>query len=309
MSTPSKYICIFIWMLGMYIAGRLKWRSRWSILFTHIIVRIASQICGIGFSILGFGNVSMFLAFLILGAEGYFTLVLCTFRFVISWHQHNFPNGISWLEPRRDIPSGLTREQKLKRTLTFLFLGPFALFIYRDNVMAAFHLVLIVANAIIISGGSFLANADLSDFGDPETVRKLRISKIMRTSGQAIFLACNTLLLLIILVTIRQSRKMRKAAGESGVHPTLWVLLITWVPLIIRGVFGVLQSADFELSYYNPENYGPHGFSDHFTLVEYLMGVTTEWLACVLLCVTYFTSKNDPPKPKPEGSGESKSEA
>jgi hypothetical protein len=39
------------------------------------VVRLASQACGIGFAILGFGNTNMFLAFLILGAEGYFTLV------------------------------------------------------------------------------------------------------------------------------------------------------------------------------------------------------------------------------------------
>jgi hypothetical protein len=57
---------------------RIKWRSRWSILFFHVMVRLASQACGIGFAILGFSNTNIFLAFLILGAEGYFTLVNAT---------------------------------------------------------------------------------------------------------------------------------------------------------------------------------------------------------------------------------------
>ncbi|KAJ7065708.1 hypothetical protein C8F01DRAFT_751313 [Mycena amicta] len=297
------YLFIYVWMLSMYLTHRFKWRSRWSVLFLHVTVRLASQACGIGFTILGFSNVSMFLAFLILGAEGYFTLVLCTFRFIISWHQHNLPSGVSWLEPRRDKT---ITPNKTRRILAFLFLGPFALLFYRDNIMASFHILLVAANAIIITGGSYLVNADLSDFESPDTQRKLKISRAMRTSGQAVFLACNAALLAIILATIRNDRRARreKVHGGGGVHMTLLILLITWVPLIIRGVFGVLQSADFKLSYYDPNNYGPHGFSDHFTLVEYIMGVTTEWLACLLLSITYFTSKNDPPKPRPGGVSE-----
>jgi hypothetical protein len=34
--------------------------------------------------------------------------------------------------------------------------------------------------------------------------------------------------------------------------------------------------------FYTANSYGPNGFTAHYTLVEYLMGVTTEWLACVL---------------------------
>lgn len=64
-------------MLFAYLAHLIKWRSRYSLIFFHIIVRIASQGCGIAFGILGFRNTSVFLAFLILGAEGYFSLV-CT---------------------------------------------------------------------------------------------------------------------------------------------------------------------------------------------------------------------------------------
>jgi len=292
------YLSIFAWMLFGYLTHRLKWRSRWSVLFLHVTVRVASQVCGIGFAILGFSNTNMFLAFLILGAEGYFTLVLCTFRFVISWHQHNLPGGVSWLEPRRGSHAGDTmgRAAKTRRSLAFLFLGPFALLFYRDNIMAAFHVVLMLANVAIIAGGSFLANADLSDFNSPDTQNRLRISRITRTAGQSVFLACNALLFVIIFATARNDHRARGAKG--GLHPTLAVLLLTWIPLIVRGAFGVIQSADFKLSYYNPANYGDSGFTSHYTLVEYLMGVTTEWLACVLLCTTYFTSKNDPPKAK-----------
>ncbi|KAJ7493758.1 hypothetical protein FB451DRAFT_1164630 [Mycena latifolia] len=287
------YLGVFTWMLFAYLTHRIKWRSRWSLLFFHVAIRVASQACGIGFAILGFDNTGLFLAFLILGAEGYFTLVLCTFRFVVSWHQHNLPGGKSWLEPRRGSGPTLSASEKTRRTLTFLFLGPLALLFYRDNPMAAFHVVLILANTAIIIGGSYLANADLSQLDSPDTQRRIKISRDSRTAGQSVFLACNVILLGILLVTARSDRRARK----DGVHPTLVILLIAWIPLIVRGIFGVLQSADFELSYYDPENYGPTGFTPHFTVIEYLLGVVTEWLACVLLNSTYFTSKNDPPKP------------
>ncbi|KAJ6522739.1 hypothetical protein B0H19DRAFT_1043459 [Mycena capillaripes] len=295
------YFVVFAWLLFAYSTHRIKWRSRWSMLFFHVVVRLASQGCGIGFAILGFSNTNMFLAFLILGAEGYFTLVLCAFRFVISWHQHNIPGGVSWLEPRRGAGPTLDRGARTQRTLAFLFLGPFALLIYRDNIMAAFHILLILANTTIIVGGSFLANADFSQFDSPETQRKLRTSRIARTAGQSVFLACNALLLVILLITARNDRRLN--ARKGGVHPTLVLLLLAWIPLIVRGSFGVIQSADFELSYYNPNSYGPNGFTAHYTLVEYLMGVTTEWLACVLLSCTYLTSKSDPPKTeiRPQG--------
>ncbi|KAJ7038999.1 hypothetical protein C8F04DRAFT_1034191 [Mycena alexandri] len=292
------YFAVFLGMLSAYLTHRLKWRSRWSILFFHVTIRVASQACGIGFAILGFKNIRVFLAFLILGAEGYFTLVLCTFRFVISWHQHNLPGGVSWLEPRRGSNSQLTPRQRTQRIIMFVVLGPFAILFFRDNLMAAFHTVLILANTAIIIGGSFLANANLSQFDSPDTQHKLHISRILRTAGQSVFLVCNALLLVILLITARNDRRTGGRKGFLRVHPTLVVLTITWIPLIIRGVFGVLQSADFVLSYYDPNNYGEFGFTPHFTVVEYLMGVTTEWVACVLLCSTYFTSKYDPPKPE-----------
>ncbi|KAF8172233.1 hypothetical protein K438DRAFT_1981685 [Mycena galopus ATCC 62051] len=292
------YLFVFTWLIFAYTTHRIKWRSRWSILFFHVVVRVASQACGIGFAILGFTNVNMFLAFLILGAEGYFTLVLCTFRFVISWHQHNLPGGVSWLEPRRGANDGLDRRSRTQRILLFIFLGPLALLFYRDNIMASFHILLVLANSAIIAGGSFLANANLAEFNSPETQHKLHIARATRTAGQSVFLACNVTLLVILLITARNDRRSGSSTRKAcfRIHPTLVLLLVAWIPLIVRGTYGVLQSADFELSYFDPNNYGPDGFTPHYTVVEYLMGVTAEWLACVLLSCTYFTSKNDPPK-------------
>ncbi|KAJ7198098.1 hypothetical protein GGX14DRAFT_525881, partial [Mycena pura] len=245
------YLAIFVWMLHGFLTHRIKWRSRYSTVFLHVVIRVASQACGISFGILGFRNTNVFLAFLILGAEGYFSLVLCAFRFVISWHQHNLASGESWLEPRD--PPGTS---KWRKAFIFIFLGPFAFLFHRNNPMVGFHSVLICANAAIIAGGSYLAGADYTQLDLPDTKRRLLISKITRTAGQSVFLAGNALLLFIILVTIRNNRRDGDLRNKKGtVHPTLILLLIAWIPLIVRGVFGILQACVFSLSYYNPENY------------------------------------------------------
>ncbi|KAJ7935832.1 hypothetical protein B0H13DRAFT_2649496 [Mycena leptocephala] len=263
------YFGVFSWLLFAYLTHRIKWRSRWSILFFHVMVRLASQACGMVSPSWASATQTSSSRFSSLAQKATspgkchshhslanqltgITQVLCAFRFIISWHQHNLPGGISWLEPRREAGAMLDKRERIRRTLAFLFLGPFALLFYRDNIMAAFHIVLILANSAIIVGGSFLANADFSQFDSADTQHKLLVSRTVRTAGQSVFLACN-----------------------GAVHPTLVLLLIAWIPLIVRGTYGVLQSADFALSYYNPSNYGLNGFTAHYTLVEYLMGVTT----------------------------------
>ncbi|KAK6983811.1 hypothetical protein R3P38DRAFT_3112452 [Favolaschia claudopus] len=296
------YSAIFAWMLFAFMTHRIKWRSRYSFLFFHVTIRVASQACGVGFGVLGFANMPLFLAFLILGAEGYFSLVLCSFRFLISWHQHNLPSGESWLEPRE--PPGKPFLQKIREFLTFLALGPLSYLAFRDNPMLFFHSALIIANAAIITGGSYLAGADYTMPDDPETKQRLLVSMITRTAGQGVFLAGNVFLLGVILVTMRNNRRDGDSRKKKGsVHPTLWLLFAAWFPLIARGVFGILQACSWSLSYYNFDNYRADGFTTRFTLIEYFLGVLTEWVACILLNLTYLTSKHDPRKPPVKISG------
>ncbi|KAF7296295.1 hypothetical protein HMN09_01099200 [Mycena chlorophos] len=286
------YFCIFLWILAMRMRGNIRLRSRWSILLLHVAVRMASQACGIGFTILSFSNINVFLAFLVLSAEGYFTLVLCAFRFLITWHQNHLPSGVSWLEPKAG--TNLSTSQVISRIVASLFFGPFALLLYRD-VMDYVHVFLVLGNAVIIAGSPFLASANFQEFDSAATQRDLRLGRDLRLSGQSVFLAITVALLVCLGATTADDIRERTECPESNaskvslcgptrrVDKTLLVLLITWIPLIARSIYGVLQSADLKLSYFEPENYGPHGFSNRFTVVEYLMGVCMEWVAYVPL--------------------------
>lgn len=164
----------------------------------------------------------------------------------------------------------------------------------------------------------------------PNYAYKQNIAKILRTSGQSIFLACNAVLLATILVTIRNNRRDNKK-----IHPTLILLLIAWFPLIVRGIFGVLQSADWGLSYYNRmhpllDSHGSftkalvhsrelpeHRIYDsiHCSWIcswcddrmdrvcffldfhhDHASDICLFYSRCLVLNLSYFTSKNDPPR-------------
>ncbi|GLB34622.1 hypothetical protein LshimejAT787_0201870 [Lyophyllum shimeji] len=263
------YVIVFSILILGYATGRLELRSRFTVITFHVAVRLASQAVGLAFGIEGFSNINLLIAYFILGAEGYFTLVLCTYRCLISWHYHNFESNDSWLEPR--LPPGTPFLQRLH--------NGFAVFGSKRRPMTLMHYFLIGANAIIIAGG--VNNS--RDTG-----------RIMRTVGQSIFLTVNTILLACIFQAMQQYRRERPG---RKMHPTLYVLLAAWPLLCVRGLYGLLAGIYPPFSYFNPDNYDANGLTDAFVISEYILSTTMEWASCVLLMLTYVTSRNDPPLP------------
>lgn len=118
-------------------------------------MRLASQACGVAFGVLGFSNVGVFIAYLVLAAEGYFTLVLVGFRFLVSWQERNRFNQVAWLEPR------LSKEERKKHAREFYFFLPILYLFWpkrlKQNPMACVHVILIAANVLIVIGGSYVS--------------------------------------------------------------------------------------------------------------------------------------------------------
>ena len=216
---------------------------------------------------------------LMLSAEGYFTLVYCAFRFLISWQNHNSATHDSWLEPRR--PKGQPFLQRLQQSFTIIGND-------RRSPMSTIHVLLIVANTIIIAGGSLLAGGDVVQF-----YKNLPTSKGLRVTGQLIFLLINTFLLFCLVRVIRQAR--RDNPGRR-VHPTLLLLLAAWPLLFVRGMYGVLAGLLPTFNYFDPTNYTDTGLTNSFVASEYVLGTTMEWTSCVLLLCTWYTSRKDPKK-------------
>lgn len=139
----------------------------------------------------------------------------------------------------------------------------------------------------------------------------------MRAIGQAIFLIINLFLAVFLYLSVRQDRsasgtlplgwtKFFRVASDHGeadaanrlpstkINPTLLVLIIAWPPLIIRGIFGLLQALVNPVNYAHPDAYSSFsGFTKLFIVMENVFSVLPEWTACCLLCSTMFTQEGD----------------
>lgn len=161
--------------------------------------------------------------------------------------------------------------------------------------MNIIHNLLIGANTVIIVGGSELSGATQND--NPAQVNAIfHRAKILRAVGQSIFLSISLFLLYCILDAIRQYRRERsEREGRQKTHPTLWILLLVWPLLCVRGIYGILAGVVPAFNYFNPNNYGPVGLINSFVISEYILSTTMEWASCALLMLTFLTSYNDPP--------------
>jgi hypothetical protein len=63
------YTILFGTLLFGYFVGRLRLRSRYTIILFHVVVRLASQATGVAFGVVGYANISLLVAYFILGGE------------------------------------------------------------------------------------------------------------------------------------------------------------------------------------------------------------------------------------------------
>jgi len=173
--------------------------------------------------------------------KGYFSLVLCAARYLISFHEHHF--GESWLE-KRSIYKGKTGFAK--------FFENFRLKGIKDRPMGIVHWLLIAANAIIITGGNLLAGDATTVTSAWSTNSDIKTAKALRAAGQAIFLLINVALAGCFIMTVVQYRnKYGHSSTPFYGHPSLALLMATWPFLFIRGVFGVCQAVITDLNVSN----------------------------------------------------------
>jgi cytochrome b561 len=60
------YAILFTLLLLGYLTGRLRVRSRYSIIMFHVVIRLASQATGLAFGIVGYSATDLLVAYFIL---------------------------------------------------------------------------------------------------------------------------------------------------------------------------------------------------------------------------------------------------
>ncbi|GAA5884389.1 hypothetical protein JCM3774_002355 [Rhodotorula dairenensis] len=262
------YTAVFAVLVYLYGTMRVRWRSRYSFVLFHVVMRLVGMALGVAFSCLewreprGGPKLGVLIAYLVFSAEGYFSLILCVSRFLIVWQQDRL--GRSNLEPR--IPKGTPRRERFR----LLVAAP----------MTTFEYTLIAANAIIVSGSSIMTGS-LNSSDSSKAHRQETTGKAMRISGIAIFIA------LVQVVALVGSLSYRKRGDR-----TLALILLTWPPLTIRGIYGILSVVLATWNYSNAAAYSSSGFSTGFLVGEYVLGIAMEWVSCVLLVATHFSALN-----------------
>jgi len=91
-----------------------------------------------------------------------------------------------------------------------------------------------------------MVNANAKDLTPEQLAHKMNISKALRTTGQAIFLALTVLFGLLVLRLARRLRRTTPTPLYSGRVLSMFGLVA--IMLAVRGIFGVLQAADYSVS-------------------------------------------------------------
>ncbi|GMK59519.1 hypothetical protein CspeluHIS016_0801250 [Cutaneotrichosporon spelunceum] len=282
------YTIMFVYMCFMYATKRYKWKSRFTILFAHAAIRIASQACGVAFGVLLWKNLQVFIAYLILGAEGYFSLTIASYYFLRHYELSMFGKSrLGSLNPTM----GTWQRSLAIWTLRPLW-APWKF--VRDNCIMIVDSWLIPANAIIIAGGSLMAQAispDANNLSQDKAAELANTAKGLRTAGQAIFLIITCVWLLFVL---NATRKTVAARLPRISKLACAVFIVIGLFLLIRGIFGVLQSVVWRLSYYNDSNYDANGLSTEFVVLETVLAVMPEFVAAALLNASWWATREQP---------------
>lgn len=243
-----------------YIVVTKGFKTTYTMLFVFGIIRVGAQLCGVAFAVLGFEHYQWLIAYLILGAEGYFTLILASFYFICK-AQHS-EVGHSWI-----MESGPRRLAALG--------GPFAR-IFR-LWSGLYHLVLIPANSLVISGGSMLSGISGSDYLNNQGT--IESSKRLRTAGNALFLTLTAITIITAICAFSKERIRRY---------TVVSVLVALPFLLVRGVFGVLSIYITDMNYFQLLNYENGTFSTKLVVYEYILSTTMEFVGASLLLLSYY---------------------
>lgn len=165
----SVYLALFVLYTinSIFIIYKNGLKSRFTSLGVYGLIRIGGQIAGIGFAINGFSNTSWFIAYVILGAEGFIMLIIGNLIFLINEHDKAW--GKSYLT-KKIIP-GLRGKMGIDRLI---------------------HILVIPANVCIIYSGVILSGDNLTT-ADEAKSKDLRIAGVIILLAQIVIISCFTL--------------------------------------------------------------------------------------------------------------------
>jgi hypothetical protein len=101
----------------------------------------------------------------------------------------------------------------------------------------------------MITGG--LSRATPAELADPSSIPRVQTGQHLRIVGQCIFFVAIFAAYIMVGIIFRKAQRLNKP------KEALWWIASTAPFLILRGIYGILSSADWQYSYYLPTNVSP----------------------------------------------------
>lgn len=98
----------------------------------------------------------------------------------------------------------------------------------------------------MITGG--LSRATPAELANPGSVPRVQTGQHLRIVGQCIFFVAIFAAFVMVAIIFRKAQRLNKP------KEALWWIASTAPFLILRGIYGILSSADWQYSYYLPTN-------------------------------------------------------
>lgn len=259
----SVYFALYTIFLGFmtYILHKRGVRTLYSFIFLFALFRFGGQLCGVVYSKLGPVHWQWLIAYLCLSAEGYVTLVFTSFRFTCNEQAKRF--GKSWVLEDRPFRSSILR----------YLIGSWS---------DIFYWYLIIANVLVVVGGSLMAGIDYDEYENESGL--VKTTEGLRCAGQTLFLLL-TITATFFNVWVFYVEKVRT-------HVTIAILCASPF-LLVRGVFGILAIFVDKMNYYKVSNYIDAGMSQELVIYEYVLSTTMEFVASVFLISRIWFERAD----------------
>lgn len=256
----SVFLALYTIFLGfmIFIIFQKGFKTVYTFIFFFTLFRFGGQLCGVVYAKVGPEHWQWLIAYLVLGAEGYFALIFAAFRFTCKAQVDEF--GKSWVLSTGPGPWGFFLLKRITKTWVNIF-----------------HFILIPANALVISGGSMLAGIDPSEMNDEKS--KINTSKALRTTGQVLFLLM-TFASIWLNIHVYYKERVRNI--------TTIAVMIAAPFLVVRGLFGILSIYITKMNYFQLSNYTGSGINHDLVVYEYVLATTMEFIAALVLMSRYF---------------------
>lgn len=266
---------IFLVLFFIYtlFAARVVYEKGFKSIYTSLLLfgifRVCGQFCGVAFAKLGYDHYQWLIAYLVFSAEGYFTLILASFHLIANAQVAK--TGESWVRP---TPEQRKQIKANAKTLLEKFNAYFP-------PSTIFHMLLIPANALIISGGTILVGQQPGNY-NPQTVAS---SEGLRTAGQVIFLS-QTCVAVCLAIYVYFKEGIR--------HCNINSVFLVAPFILVRGIFGVLSIYLDDMNYYDVANYTAKGFHTKFVIYEYVLATSMEFITgCIYVSNYYFDTRTN----------------